>query len=150
MSYKIFIQTDDIFKIGCCEFDSFLSAKHKVGEMIVDLMESIKERDFVGCWDEFKEEFPQEILSIIEGFEQTGLTPAVELSMEGDTVNYHYSISDNILKIIDSENAEYAPSYSLQTNMLGMNDESSNYFFRIWSGIPIMMEQAVIIRLKKI
>jgi hypothetical protein len=149
MSYKIFIETDDIFKIGCCEFDSFLSAKHKVGEMIVDLMESNKERDFAGCWDEFKEEFPQEILSIIEGFEQTGLTPAVELSMEGDTVNYHYSISDNILEIIDSENAEYAPSYSLQTNMLGMSDESSDYFFRIWSGIS-MMEQAIIIRLEKI
>ena len=66
MSYKISIKTDgDFFAVGCCEFERFEDAKVQVGKMIVDLMTSHVEHDFCGRLEEFKSEFPKEVLSII-------------------------------------------------------------------------------------
>ena len=71
MSYKISVKTDgDFFTVDCCEFEHFADAKAQVGKMIVDLMTSHIEHDYVGCWEEFKDEFPEEVLSIIESFEK--------------------------------------------------------------------------------
>lgn len=135
MSYKISIKTDgDFFTVDCCEFEHFADAKTRVGKMIVDLMTSHLEHDFVGCWEEFKEEFPEEVLSIIESFEYDGVAPASN-SIEGDTDNYHYVISGNTFKIYDSDDGEYAPTYAIQTNMLGMNGDEEEYRFRLWSSI---------------
>ena len=149
MSYKISIKADaDFFTVGCCEFEHFEDAKVQVGKMIVDLMTSHVEHDFVGCWEEFKEEFPEEVLSIIESFEYDGVASASN-SIEGDTDNYHYVISGNTFKIYDSDDGEYAPTYALQTNMLGMNGDEEEYRFRLWSGID-GGEQALTICLEKI
>ena len=135
MSYKISIKTDgDFFTVDCCEFEHFADAKTRVGKMVVDLMTSHIEHDFVGCWEEFKEEFPEEVLSIIESFEYDGAASASN-SIEGDTDNYHYVISGNTFKIYDSDDGEYAPTYAIQTNMLGMNGDEEEYRFRLWSGV---------------
>ena len=147
MSYKISIKTDgDFFAVDCCEFEHFADAKTRVGKMVVDLMTSHIEHDFVGCWEEFKEEFPEEVLSIIESFEYDGAASASN-SIEGDTDNYHYVISGNTFKIYDSDDGEYAPTYALQTNMLGMNGDEEEYRFRLWSSID-GGEQALTICLK--
>ena len=149
MSYKISIKTDgDFFAVDCCEFERFEDAKAQVGKMIVDLMTSHIEHDFVGCWEEFKEEFPEEVLSIIESFEYDGVASASN-SIEGDTDNYHYIISGNTFKIYDSDDSEYAPTYAIQTNMLGMNGDEEGYRFRLWSSID-GGEQALTICLEKI
>ena len=135
MSYKISIKTDgDFFAVDCCEFEHFADAKVRVRKMIVDLMTSHIEHDFVGCWEEFKDEFPEEVRSIIENFENDGVASASN-SIEGDTDNYHYVISGNTFKIYDSDDGEYAPTYALQTNMLGMNGDEEEYRFRLWSSI---------------
>ena len=149
MSYEIFIESGDIFKIGCCEFDSFLNAKSKVSKMIIDLMVNLEEDDF-GTWDKFKNTFPEEIRSIIESFEQTGSAPTAKSFAEGDIDDYHYYISDDKFEIRGKENREYCPVYALQTDMLGMNGENGNYFFRIWSGRDFMKDEAIIIHLKRI
>ena len=148
MIYKISIKTDgDFFTVDCCEFEHFADAKARVGKMVVDLMTSHIEHDFVGCWEEFKEEFPEEVLSIIESFEYDGVASASN-SIEGDTDNYHYVISGNTFKIYDSDDGEYAPTYALQTNMLGMNGDEEEYRFRLWSSID-GGEQALTICLNK-
>lgn len=148
MSYKISIKTDgDFFTVDCCEFEHFADAKTRVGKMVVDLMTSHIEHDFVGCWEEFKEEFPEEVLSIIESFEYDGAASASN-SIEGDTDNYHYVISGNTFKIYDSDDGEYAPTYAIQTNMLGMNGDEEEYRFRLWSSID-GGEQALTICMNK-
>ena len=135
MSYKISIKTDgDFFTVDCCEFEHFEDAKAQVGKMIINLMTSHTEHDFCGCWEEFKEEFPEEVLSIIESFENDGVAPASN-PMEGDTDNYHYVISENSIEIYESDKGEFAPTYALQTNMLGMNGDEEEYRFRLWSGV---------------
>ena len=149
MSYKISIKTDgDFFAVDCCEFGHFEDAKAQVGKMIVDLMTSHIEHDFCGHWEEFKEEFPEEVLSIIESFENDGVASASN-SIEDDTDNYHYVISGNTFKIYDSDDGEYAPTYAIQTNMLGMNGDEEEYRFRLWSSID-GGEQALTICLEKI
>lgn len=95
MSYKISIKTDgNFFAVDCCEFENFADAKIQIGKMIVDLMTSHVEHDFAGCWEEFKNEFPEEVLSIIESFENDGIASASN-PMEGDTDNYHYVVFEN-------------------------------------------------------
>ena len=149
MIYKISINTDgDFFAVDCCEFEHFADAKARVEKMVVDLMTSHIEHDFVGCWEEFKEEFPEEVLRIIESFEYDGVASASN-SREGDTDNYHYVISGSTFKIYDSDDGEYAPTYALQTNMLGMNGDEEEYRFRLWSSID-GGEQALTICLEKI
>ena len=150
MSYKISIKTDgDFFAVDCCEFEHFADAKARVEKMVVDLMTSHIEHDFVGCWEEFKEEFPEEVLSIIESFEYDGVASASN-SIEGDTDNYHYIISGNTLKIYDSDDGEYAPTYAIQTNMLGMNGDEEEYRFRLWSGAMYGDPQGLTICLEQI
>ena len=148
MSYKISVKTDgDFFAVDCCEFEHFADAKAQVGKMIVDLMTSHIEHDYVGCWEEFKDEFPEEVLSIIESFENDGVASAADAA-EGYTDNYHYVISENSLEIYENDEAEYAPNYALQTNMLGMNGDEQEYRFRLWSSID-GGEQALTICLEK-
>ena len=97
MSYKISIKADgDFFTVGCCEFEHFEDAKAQVGKMIVDLMTSHLEQDFLGRWEEFKGEFPKEVLSIIESFENDGVASAAN-EAEGYTDGYYYLISGNSL-----------------------------------------------------
>ena len=53
------------------------------------------------------------------------------------------------LEIYENDEAEYAPNYALQTNMLGMNGDEQEYRFRLWSSID-GGEQALTICLEKI
>ena len=150
MSYRISIKTDgDFFAVACCEFEHFADAKAQMGKMIVDLMSSHIERDYGGFWEEFKVEFPEEVRNIIESFENDGVAPASN-PMEGDTDNYHYVISENSIKIYESDEGEFAPTYALQTNMLGMNGDEEEYRFRLWSGALFGDPQALTICLEKI
>lgn len=135
MSYKISIKTDgDFFAVGCCEFEHFADAKAQVGKMIVDLMTSHIGHDFCGCWEEFKGEFPEEVRSIIDGFENDGTASASD-PVEGDTNNYHYVVFGNSIEIYESDEGEYAPNYAIQTNMLGMSGDEEEYRFRLWSSV---------------
>ena len=134
MSYKISIKTaGDFFTVGCCELEHFEDAKAHVGKMIVDLMTSHVEQDICGRWEEFKSEFPKEVLSIIESFENDGVASAANAA-EGYTDGYYYLISGNSIVIDENHKCEYAPDYKLQTNMLGMNGDEEEYRFRLWSG----------------
>ena len=134
MSYKISIKADaNFFTVGCCEFEHFEDAKAQVGKMIVDLMTSHLEYDFSGSWEAFKSEFPKEVLSIIESFENDGVASAANAA-EGYTDGYYYLISGNSITIDENHKCEYAPDYKLGTNMLGMNGDEKEYCFRLWSG----------------
>ena len=134
MSYKISIKTaGDFFTVDCCEFEHFEDAKAQVGKMIIDLMTSHVEHDFCGRWEEFKSEFPKEVLSIIESFENDGVASAANAE-EGYTDGYYYLISGNSIAIDENHKCEYAPDYKLVTNMLGMNGDEKEYRFRLWSG----------------
>ena len=148
MRYKISIKADaDFFTVGCCEFEHFEDAKAQVGKMIVDLMTSHVEHDFCGRWEAFKSEFPKEVLSIIENFENDGVASAANAA-EGYTDGYYYLISGNSIVIDENHKCEYAPDYKLATNMLGMNGDEKEYRFRLWSSID-GGEQALTICLNK-
>ena len=150
MSYKISIKTDgDFFAVDCCEFEHFADAKSRVRKMIVDLMTSHVEHDFCGRWEEFKSEFPKEVLSIIESFENDGVASAANAA-EGYTDGYYYLISGNSIAINENHKCEYAPDYKLQTNMLGMNGDEKEYRFRLWSGAMYGDPQGLTICLEKI
>ena len=150
MSYKISIKTDgDFFAVACCEFKHFADAKAQVGKMIVDLMSNHIECDYGVFWEEFKDEFPEEVRNIIESFENDGAAPASN-PMEGDTENYHYVISESSINIYENVESEYAPNYKLQTDILGMNGDEEEYRFRLWSGALFGDPQALTICLEKI
>lgn len=135
MSYKIFVETDNHFRVCCGEYKDFTEARKQTEKMIMDLFESAKERQPLGgSLDEFLEEFPEEIASLIRSFEITGSAYA-DFTDEGDTDNYHYIVTDDSLKIYESEDGEYAPDYSLQTNMLNMTGDKESYNFRLWSAL---------------
>ncbi|MCH5183590.1 MAG: hypothetical protein J1E00_05365 [Oscillospiraceae bacterium] len=146
-TYKIFIETDDTFRICAGNYADFPSAKAAYANMIADLVGKQKETLFGNdAWEEFKAELPEEIKKILHGYETEGSAPA-QADAEGDTDNYHYKISGNYLEIIDSEDAEYAPNYSLQTNTLGMDGSKEEYQFRIWASTGMMTQEALIVRL---
>lgn len=150
-NYKIFIETDDVFKICVGEYADFPSAKAAYAKMIADLVGNQKTTPYGSydneVWEEFQAEFPEEIQTILRGYATEGSVPE-QADNEGDTDNYHYEISGNYLEIIDSEDAEYAPNYSLQTNTLGMDGSEEEYRFRFWAGIG-MADQALIVRLAR-
>ena len=144
--YKIYVETDDIFSICIGEYSDFQSAKQQFQKMISDLVGKQKLFDS-DTWDEFKEEFPDTIKRVLLNYETEGCAAEQE-DIEGDTDNYHYSISGNRFEIVDSEDAEYAPAYSLQTNTLGMDGNEDEYEFRMWAGMG-MSDQILIVCLRR-
>lgn len=133
MSYKIFVETDNHFRVCCGEYEDFTEARNQTEKMIMDLFESAKSNaPLGGVLDEFIEEFPEEIASLIRSFETTGSASA-DFTDEGDTDNCHYVVTENILETYESENGMYFPEYSLQTNMLNMSGNEESYKFRLWS-----------------
>ena len=135
MSYKISVKTDNHFCVCCGEYEDFAEAKKQTEKMIVDLFESARNNDPLrGSLDDFLSEFPEEIASLIRSFEATGAASA-SFTDENDTDNCHYVVSDNSLEIYESEDGEYLPTYSLQTNMLNMTGDEDSYRFRLWSSL---------------
>lgn len=132
-NFKIYVETDDAFSVCVSEHSDFQSAKQQYQKLIGNLLGNQKLCS-KGVWDEFTEEFPDVIKRILHSYESEGCVDKQE-DVEGDTDNYHYSISGICFEIIDREGAEYAPDYLLQTNTLGMDGSEDLYEFRIWAGM---------------
>lgn len=145
--FKLYVETDDAFSICVGEHADFQSAKQQFQKMVSDLVGNQKLLNSL-IWDEFmEEEFPDTIKNILLAYASEGYA-ATQEDAEGDTCNYHYAIAGDYFEIIDSEDAEYAPNYSLQTNTLGMDGSKDEYRFRMWTGTG-MADQALIIRLRR-
>lgn len=134
MSYKIFIETDNHFRVCCGEFESFTKAKEQMEDMISEMINSLVSNDFCGCWDEFLEEFPDEVETIIRCFQSFGFAHS-ELIDEDDTDSYHYIVTEQDFRIFDCEDGMFAPLFSLETNMLNLSDDIKDCEFRLWSSM---------------
>lgn len=134
MSYKIYVKTDNGTKVCCSEFENFNEAKTHAEKMVVNLLDNTKESDWMGGWDNFVDELPDEIAELVRSYETNG-SLTTDFSAEADTGDCRYLVDEKEFKIYESEDGSYAYDYAIQTNMLNMSDDGTNYYFRLWRSI---------------
>ena len=130
MSYKINIGSIHSLKVCVGKFDTFEEAKDQMLSYIIELIERQKsEDDRFDSWENFIEDFPEEIRDILNNFEENGWADFDDYISDDDG-NISYTAYESQF---EASGKPDSLGYSLEicTNAINMYDPNENYRFEL-------------------
>jgi hypothetical protein len=128
MKYSININSSLSLKVCVGEFNTFEDAKVQMAKLIMNLIDNLKDSSF-NAWENFKEDFPDEIQTILKSYEETGVAYSdVEICGESDSASYKADESDFEAS---GKRDMLGYSLSLSTNAINIYDPEKNYSFKV-------------------
>ena len=128
MKYSISIESDISFKVCVGEYETFEEAKTQMTKFIVELIAN--QRDGIDDWDNFKEDFPEEIQEILDGFEKNG-TAHIDYEICGDYDDNAFCSADKERVYIVGKHDEDGCHLSIITSAVNMYDPDKGYSFSL-------------------
>ena len=128
MKYSINISSALSLKVRVGEFETFEEAKAQMARFIVDLIDRQKDDDF-NAWGNLKEDFPNEIQTILNSYEETGLANFNDdIRGENDSVSYW---ADESNFEISGKHDILGYRLSIRTNAINMYVPAIDYYFTL-------------------
>ena len=128
MKYSIVVGNALTLKVCVSRFETFEEAKVQMAKYIVDLISRQKD-EFFNAWENFKEDFPEEIQAILISYDEKGIADFDDdISDEYGEISYCACDTDFEAK---GKRDNYGCNLSISTDAINMYDPDQNYRFTL-------------------